>query len=88
VSTTGDEAARVRLGGGAFRDNDVSRREGGRVEELDGFHEMKVAQPSDADQPDVFDRFYAMFHDWELRARVPADVTAELEALLDEHLPG
>lgn len=92
VAAAGDDAAHVGLGGGAFRDNDISRREGSRVIELDDFHEPKVAQPTDQDQPDVFDRFYAMFHEWQddfqRRAQGEVDITAELESLLDELLPG
>lgn len=77
----------------AVRDGELAGLRDGRVEKGHGFlHELKVAQPTGVDQPDVFDRFYAMFHDWqrdwELRAHGPADVTAELEALLDERLPG
>ncbi|QQD75092.1 helix-turn-helix domain-containing protein [Curtobacterium sp. YC1] len=80
------------LGRDAVRDDDLTRRLNGRVEEQDGIHDLKVAQGTDTDQPDVFDRFYANFHawqkDWERRAHGEVDITDELEALLDERLPG
>ncbi|MCS5514006.1 hypothetical protein NY537_14780 [Curtobacterium flaccumfaciens pv. betae] len=91
VPALGDQLPGEILGRDAVRDDDLPRRLNGGVEQQDDIHDLKVAQGSDMDQPEPFDEFYEMFHqwqrDWERRAHGEVDITSELESLLDERLP-